>query len=84
MVGQSPSGSVQEPCASCGEETAVGSVFFSDRLALPRPGLTDVFFCSLCQERIRGSHKPSRWTPEDVASFIRNASALNITWSSRN
>jgi hypothetical protein len=75
-----PAASVQEPCASCGEETAVGSVFFSDRLNIPRDGRPDAFLCGLCDAQIRASHKPTRMTGEDVAAFTRNASAAAITW----
>jgi len=77
-----PTTPTKEPCASCGEETAVGSVFFSDRLRIPRPDGPDAFLCGLCDARIRASHKPSRWTPEDVAAFTRNASAAAVTWFS--
>ena len=38
----------QEPCLMCGEETAVGSVFFSDRHAAQRPDGTRGFLCSEC------------------------------------
>ena len=65
-------------------ETAVGSVFFSDRLAIPRPGLPDVYLCALCDAQIRASHKPAQMTAEDVASFTRNASAASITWWNHN
>ncbi len=75
-----PAASVREPCASCGEETAVGSVFFSDRMAIPRQGQTDAFLCGLCEARIRASNKPTRMTDEDVAAFIRNGCAAAITW----
>lgn len=78
-----PTGSVLEPCIACGEETAVGSIFFSDRLVIPRDGRPDTFLCTLCVARIRASHKPERWTDEDVAAFTRNASAAAITWWSR-
>jgi len=40
--------SVQEPCASCGEETAVGSVFFSDRLKIPRDTAARMPSCADC------------------------------------
>jgi hypothetical protein len=72
-----------EPCASCGEDTAVGSIFFSDRLTIPRDGLPDAHLCVLCFARIRAKHKPQRWTDEEVAAFVRNASAADITWMSR-
>ena len=69
---------LKEPCTSCGEETAVGSVFFSDRLKIQR-----LFLCGPCYARIRASQKRARWTEEDVAAFTRNASAAAITWWSR-
>ena len=75
-----PAALVQEPCASCGEETAVGSIFFADRVTIPRDGRADVFVCGLCDAQIRASHKHPRMTPEDVAAFTRNASAAAITW----
>ena len=72
--------SVREPCASCGEETAVGSVFYSDRVKVPQPGRPDVFLCGLCEAKLRASHKPAQMTKEDVAALTRNASAAAITW----
>ena len=75
-----PATSVQQPCASCGEETAVGSVFFSDRLKISRDGLPDAFLCALCVVKVRASNKGQRMTEEDVAALTRNASAAAITW----
>ena len=73
--------SAQEPCASCGEETAAGSIFFYDRLRIPRPGRVDAFLCALCDAGIRASQKPVRgMSAEDLAAFNRNASAAAITW----
>ena len=77
-----PSAPVREPCVTCGEETAVGSVFFSDRLAVSRPRGADAFLCRLCDERIRPSRKGPRMTDEEVADFIRNGTAAFITWNS--
>jgi len=78
-----PAASVLEPCASCGEETAVGSVFFSDRLKIPQGERADAFLCGPCYARIRASQKRQGWTDADVAAFTRNASAAAITWWSR-
>jgi hypothetical protein len=75
--------SAREPCASCGEETAVGSVFFSDRLKIPRQGRPDAFLCGLCEARIRASPKRPRMTGEDAASIARVGSAAAITYWSR-
>ncbi len=42
-----------EPCLACGEETAVGSVFYSDRSPAVLPDGASGFLCSGCVERIR-------------------------------
>ena len=81
MVDQpAPTSPIQEPCVSCGEETAVGSIFFSDRLAVPGDGNSDAFLCGLCYARIRSSHKTSQMTDAEFDAFIRNASAVDIAW----
>jgi hypothetical protein len=41
----------EEPCLACGEETAIGSVFFSDRHTVDNPDGTCTYLCSLCAER---------------------------------
>jgi len=78
-----PVSSAREPCAGCGEETAVGSIFFSDRLTIPRQGRSPDFVCTLCESRIRAAHAPQQMSREDVAMFVRNASAADIAWASR-
>ena len=49
----------EEPCLSCGEETVVGSFFYSDRHAAQLPDGTRGFLCSECVKRIRahGHHE---------------------------
>jgi hypothetical protein len=44
-----------EPCLVCGEETAVGSVFFSDRKVVEDPDGTRAYLCSSCVARIRAA-----------------------------
>ena len=39
-----------EPCVSCGEDTSIGSVFYSDRL-VNRDGGESRYLCSLCARR---------------------------------
>jgi hypothetical protein len=43
----------EEPCLACGEETAVGSVFFSDRHPAESKDGTHGYLCSECVQRIR-------------------------------
>jgi len=60
--------SVREPCADCGEDTAVGSVFYSDRTMLKSADGLRTYRCALCEARRRGSsHKP-RSTDEDTSA----------------
>lgn len=46
----------EEPCLVCGEETAAGSVFFSDRREAQLQDGTRGFLCSLCVRRLRKKH----------------------------
>jgi hypothetical protein len=52
----------EEPCLSCGEETAVGSVFYSDRNAAQLPDGTRGYLCSACVQRIRAKGLPVEQT----------------------
>jgi CRISPR/Cas system-associated protein Cas10 (large subunit of type III CRISPR-Cas system) len=50
-----------EPCLSCGEETAVGSFFYSDRHEAQLPDGTRGFLCSECVKRVRAhGHEEAR------------------------
>jgi hypothetical protein len=71
----------REPCASCGEESAVGSVFYSDRLVIDDETGHRTFLCNLCEERIRASRKGTRLTDDEVLSFIRNGTMTAMAWS---
>jgi hypothetical protein len=42
-----------QPCAGCGEETAIGSIFFSDRYEATSPDGTRFFVCSECRKLVR-------------------------------
>ena len=44
-----------EPCLGCGEETAIGGVFFSDRKVIEDPDGTRSYLCSSCVARIRSA-----------------------------
>jgi hypothetical protein len=68
---------IREPCASCGEETAVGSVHFTDRTTFPRDGQPDAYLCGLCFARMRAAGKPERLSEQDVIALERLQSAGN-------
>ena len=72
--------SSKEPCLACGEETAVGSVFFSDRLAVPLDAGATAFLCSLCGARVRSSRSGRRMTDEQVRNSVANGSAAGLMW----
>jgi hypothetical protein len=48
-----------EPCVSCGEETAVGSVFFSDRRTIHEAGGATSYVCALCDQRVAAARHRS-------------------------
>jgi hypothetical protein len=82
MSGGSPrSSSVSEPCLRCGEETAAGSVFFSDRLNIEHSHGTRTYLCTLCDARIRSSRKGKRLTDEEVRDIVENGSMAAISWA---
>ena len=69
-----------EPCASCGEETATGSIFYSDRRAIDTADEPTAFLCTICNSRLRVSRKGAAMTDNEVRSMIANGSAAGIAW----
>jgi len=50
----------REPCLECGDETAAGSVFFSDRKTVEQVGGERTYRCAPCDARLRSlRHGPS-------------------------
>ena len=74
--------SAKEPCVGCGEETASGSIFYSDRHRVERTDRTHSFLCSLCDSRIRAAGKGRRLTDEEVRNTVENGSAAAYLWGS--
>ena len=72
----------KEPCVSCGEETAVGSVFYSDRFAVHDEADEPAWLCSLCLSKLRAV-KGNRLTKEQVRNFIQNGTMAGIAWGNR-
>ena len=84
MSGHSPrTSSAREPCLGCGEETAVGSIFFSDRHTVEHSNGTRAYLCTLCDARIRSSRKGRRLTDEEVRDIVENGSMGAISWAAR-
>jgi hypothetical protein len=67
-----PSVLAKEPCAVCGEETAVGSVFYSDRHTIDHGDGRRTFLCTLCDERVRSSRPGKRLTDDEVREIDSN------------
>jgi hypothetical protein len=61
-----------EPCASCGEETAAGSVLYSDRHVAIRSDGTSVVLCSFCNATLRGHRKSEPLTEEELNRLADN------------
>jgi hypothetical protein len=70
----------KEPCAGCGEETAAGSVFYSDRHEIPMEGGESSFLCTLCDARVRSSRRGKPLTDDEVRNLVGNGSLAGSTW----
>ena len=66
----------QEPCVQCGEETAVGSVFYSDRRSIDQADGTRTYLCSLCEARLAESHHKRRLTEKEIRRIVDTYSAV--------
>jgi transcription elongation factor Elf1 len=71
-----------ESCIACGEETGIGSVFYSDRRVVDLEDGQRTFMCSLCEARFRMLHEGGthRLTDEQVRNLVRNGSMAAIAW----
>jgi hypothetical protein len=70
-----------EPCAGCGEETAIGSGFYSDRRVEAMADGTRTFVCTSCIGRAAAGHRGERLTDEQVRNLVENGSMAAISWS---
>ena len=70
---------LREPCASCGEETASGSIFYSGRHTITHADDTRAFCASLQRP---DPLVPPRggMTDDEVRSYVENGSNAGITW----
>ena len=72
--------SPEEPCLGCGDETAAGSVFFSDRHTVEHADGRRTYLCTLCDSRIRSSRRGRRLTDEEVRNIVENGSVIALGW----
>ena len=61
-----------EPCMGCGQETAAGSIFFSDRREVDVADAKRVFLCSECQSKAHMARKGQPLTDDDLRTMARN------------
>jgi hypothetical protein len=70
----------EEPCLRCGEETAIGSVFFSDRREGTTPEGAKYFLCSFCIRRLTPhDHQPDLNDPDFYESL--RAAGMSLTFA---
>ncbi len=69
-----------EPCVRCGEETALGSVFFSDRRTFERKKKGPAYLCSLCDAAILAARRSRRRTEDEVRRLEEMGSMPEISW----
>ena len=67
-----PASTAEEPCAGCGEETAVGSIFFSDRRSTSPDAGPRVFLCSECQAKAHHARMGKPLTDDDIRTIANN------------
>ena len=74
---------VNEPCIDCAEDTAVGTVLYSDRRAIEGLHGLPAFRCALCQARLRPPRPDRRMSEREVRNLVKNGSAAGLTWGGR-
>jgi hypothetical protein len=80
MARSEPTGpTVREACAGCGEETAAGSAFYSDRREIDRQDGTHAFLCALCDQRVAASRRGTRMTDDELRLEIETGSLAMIS-----
>jgi hypothetical protein len=68
----------EEPCLKCGEETAIGSVFFSDRREGTAPDGSRYFLCSECRKRVVPDDNSVDWSDPDVYLAVTAAAQFGF------
>jgi len=75
---ETPAPTVEEPCTGCGQETAIGSVFFSDRREVAVADGTRVFLCSECQSKAHLARKGQPLTDDDLRTLAGNGGMIGV------
>ena len=67
-----------ESCVSCGEDTAAGSLFYSDRRVLDAESSSPRYLCSLCAEAVAHGRKNVQMTEKEHRALHEGASAFGV------
>ncbi len=73
----------REACVGCGEETATGSLRFSGRRTVSRPGRPPDHVCEFCLELAAQHRHGRRMSDDELRAFIDNASKAGMAWGGR-
>jgi hypothetical protein len=73
-----PPSTTVEPCVQCLEETAAGSVFYSDRLVITRTDGGRSFLCSDCCTRARAAKLGEPLTEADLQVIADNGLMISV------
>jgi hypothetical protein len=76
MDGTAPA--ADEPCLSCGEPTAVGTYFFSDRRDVLLADGTKIFLCADCQSQAHRARKGEPLSDEDLRIIAGNGGLIGV------
>jgi hypothetical protein len=69
----------REACAGCGEETATGSVFYSDRRQVELQEAGQAFVCSPCDQRVAASRRGKPMSDEELRKSIETGALAMIS-----
>ena len=67
-----------EPCVEGQEETAAGSVFYSDRLDIERTDGDRAYVCGDCHARARAAKKGEPLTEADLQAIGHNGVLIGV------
>jgi hypothetical protein len=67
-----------EPCVSCGQDTAAGSLFYSDRRVLDPDGPARRYLCSSCAQAVAHGRKHISMTDKERHALEQGASAFGV------
>ena len=77
-----PTSGTEEPCVGCGQETAIGSMFFSDRRETAISDGTRAYLCSDCQAMAHRARKGQPLTDDELRTIAKNGFVIGAGFAS--